>query len=232
LILKADTIGGLEALETLFKAFPVREATLGSPTRESVMHADANADPLHRVLIVFNVPVSDEVRQLAKDHNIAILESNIIYHLIESYQSWCTQRQTELLKERLAGLPRPVKIRMLPGYVFRASNPAIAGCEVTGVAKHGFPLFKPDRGRIGQILQVQKEGKTVEQAITGERVAISIEGPTIGRHIVEGDVLYTDLTSEEYRKLKELSQFLSDGERAVLQEIFELKRKSDPRFGL
>ncbi|MEM7813296.1 MAG: translation initiation factor IF-2 [Candidatus Aenigmatarchaeota archaeon] len=232
LILKADTIGSLEAMEVLFKAYPIKEATLGSPTREAVMHADANSDPLHRVLIAFNVPVSDEVRKLAKDRGIAILESNIIYHLIEEYQKWCAQRQEEMLRERLAGLPRPAKIRILPGYVFRASNPAIAGCEVAGVAKAGFQLFKPDRGRIGQVLQIQKEGKTVEQAATGERVAISIEGPTIGRQVDEGDVLYTDLTSEEYRKLKELSQFLSESERTVLQEIFELKRKSDPRFGL
>lgn len=232
LILKADTIGGLEALEMLFKRYPIREATLGSPTREVVMHADANSDSLHRVLIAFTVPISDEVRALAKDRGIAVIESNIIYHLVEDYQKWCEQKTTEMLQERLAGLPRPAKIRLLPGYVFRASNPAIAGCEVTGVVKQGFELFKPDRGAVGKILQVQKEGKNVEQAITGERIALSIEGPTIGRQIEEGDTLYTDLTSDEYKRLRELSQFLSESERAVLQEIFELKRKTDVRFGL
>jgi len=232
LILKADTIGGLEALEFLFKQYPIREATLGSPSREAVMHADANADPLYRVLIAFNATITDEVRKLAKDRKISIIESNIIYHLVEDYQKWCKQTQEEMLKARLEGLPRPAKIRILPGYVFRASNPAIAGCEVTGVVKQGFALFKPERGQVGKILQVQKEGKTVEQAITGERAAVSIDGPTIGRQVDEGDMLYTDLTSDEYRRLKELVQFLSTSEQTVLQEIFELKRKLDPRYGL
>jgi translation initiation factor 5B len=232
LILKADTIGGLEALEVLFKSYPIREATLGSPAREAVMHADANQDPLYRVLIAFNVPIGDEARKLANDRKITIIESNIIYHLVEDYQKWCKQTQAELLKAKLEGLPRPAKIRLLPGYVFRASNPAIAGCEVTGVAKQGFELFKSERGNVGKILQVQKEGKTVEQVITGERAAISIDGPTIGRQVDEGDILYTDLTSDEYRRLKELSQFLSTSEQSVLQEIFELKRKTDPRYGL
>jgi len=232
LILRADTIGGLEALETLFKNWPIREAMLGSPGREAFMHADANTDPFYRVLVAFNVPISDEVRQLAKDGKIGLIESNIIYHLVEDYQKWRTTTQDELLKSRLEGLTRPCKIRILPGYVFRASNPAIAGCEVTGVVKQGFVVFTPERGKIGTIMQVQKEGKNVEQAVTGERVAISIEGPTIGRQVDEGDVLYTDLTSEEYRKLRELSEFLSATEQSVLQEIFELKRKADPRFGL
>jgi len=232
LILKADTIGGLEALEVLFKEYPIREATLGSPTREAVMHADANTDPLYRVLIAFNTLISDEVRKLAKDRKIAIIESNVIYHLVEDYQKWCKQAEEEMLRTKLEGLPRPAKLRILPGYVFRASNPAIAGCEVTGIAKQGYLLFKAERGQVGKILQVQKEGKTVEQVITGERAAISIEGPTIGRQIDEGDILYTDLTSEQYRRLKELSQFLSTSEQSVMQEIFELKRKTDPRFGL
>ncbi len=232
LIIKSDTIGSLEAMEVLFKEFPVKEATLGSPSKETILRAEANKDPFHKIVIVFNLPISDEVRKVAKDRKINVLESNIIYHLHEEYVKWRESVAEEMRKKELEGVTKPAKLRLLPGYVFRASNPAVIGSEITGLLRAGCSLIKPEKGVVGKVMQIQKEGKTVLEAKSGERVAVSIEGPVVGRQIVEGDILYTDVTTEEYKKMKKLSTFLSDTEKHVLQEIFELKRKTDPRFGL
>lgn len=232
IIIKSDTIGSLEAMEVLFKQFPIKEATLGPPTKEAILRAEPNKDPFNRIVIVFNLPLSDELKKLAKDRKIHILQSDIIYHLHEDYLKWRAAVAEDLKKKELEGIVRPAKLRLLPGYVFRQSNPAVVGSEVTGLLHANCSLIKPGKGVVGKVLQIQKEGKTVAEAKTGERVAVSIEGPMVGRQIIEGDVLYTDVPGEAYKRLKKLSAFMSDSERQVLQEIFELKRKADPRYGL
>ena len=86
--------------------------------------------------------------------------------------------------------------------------------------------------QIGEIKQVQSQGQNIEEAKAGDKIAVSIIGPCVGRQIEEGDVLYVDLSSSEYMKLRKNEQFLSGTEKQVLQEIFEIKRKLDPRYGL
>jgi len=232
ILIKSDTVGSLEAMEMLFKHFPIKEATLGPPSKEAVIHATANKNPTNKIVIVFNVPVPEEIKQFAKDRKIRILESNVIYHLQEEYQKWKYEIEQNLKKKELEGVASPAKIRLLPGFVFRQSNPAVIGSEVTGILKSGVRLIKPEKGIIGKVQQIQKEGKTVNDAKTGERVAVSIEGPVVGRQVFEGDVLYANIESEDYKKLKSREQFLSGAEKQVLVEIYNIKRRADPRYGL
>lgn len=231
LILKADTIGSLEALINIFRNFPVRQALLGAITKQDVLNAELNQDLLNKVVIGFNVSSTEEAKFLAKNKNIRIFESNIIYHLIEDYEQWNDHQKEELKKREIAVVTRPAKITILPGYVFRASNPAIVGCEVFGTAKPGYKLLNIDGREIGEIKQIQKEGETLE-SVENDKVAISISGPTVGRQIFEGDVLYSNITNDDYKKLKAFEKFLSENEKSILNEIFEIKRKIDSRFGL
>jgi translation initiation factor 5B len=231
IVLKADTIGSLEAMLILFKDYPIKEATLGSPARESLIHAEANSDPFNRIIMAFNVPVGDEILHLAKDRNVGILQSNIIYHLLEEYRKWKAKTEEDLRKKELEGVTRPAKIKLLPGFTFRASGPAVVGVEVAGLLRP-CQLFKPAKGPIGSLRQIQAEGKTIAEATQGMRVAVSIEGPTVGRQIQENDTLYSDISTEEYKKLKQFSDLISEAEKSLLPEIFAEKRKLDPRFGL
>ncbi|HIG97065.1 MAG TPA: hypothetical protein HA230_01845 [Candidatus Aenigmarchaeota archaeon] len=72
----------------------------------------------------------------------------------------------------------------------------------------------------------------MDEAKTGDKVAISISGPTIGRQVKENETLYTDINTNEYKALKKNEKFLSAPELTVLEKIFVIKRKMDPRFGL
>lgn len=231
LILKADTIGSLEALINIFGAYPVKEATIGQITKSDIIKAEANSDSLNKVVIGFNTKVSEEMEKFSGDKHVKILKSNIVYRLREDYEKWVEEEKEEIRKSELDTIVRPGKVKILPGCIFRASNPAIVGCEVLGgTIKPGYKLIKDSR-EVGEIKQIQDQGKNVEQASIGNKVAVSIIGPTVGRQIEESDVLYTDVPSEDYKKMVQLEKFLSEHEKQVLEEIAEIKRKAEKMYG-
>jgi len=235
LIFKAGNLGGLEALITLFKNYPIKEAEIGQITKKDVIDADANKDDKNRIVIVFDTDVSEDALAIAKDKGIKIIQSNIIYRLTEEYEKLIKQIEEDAKKKELEALTRPGKMKILPGLIFRASNPAIVGCEVLGgIVKPGYILFKFEKGlkEIGEIKQIQAQGENLDEAKISDKIAVSIIGPTVGRQINEGDTLYTDISSEEYKRLIRNMQFLTEHEKSILQEILEMKRKADPRFGL
>ncbi len=106
--------------------------------------------------------------------------------------------------EKLDTIVMPAKIHILPGHTFRASKPAVVGVEIlAGSIKSGYKL-KKDGKEIGEIKAIQSEGMSVTKAEAGEKVAVSIEGPTVGRQIQEGDELFTIINEETVKVLKEL----------------------------
>ncbi len=231
LILKADTIGSLEALLNVFHEYPVREATIGQITKSDVIKAEANKDIFLKAVLGFNTKVSEEMEDFTKDKGIRILESNIVYRLLEDYEKWVEEKKEDIKKKELEEITHAAKIKILPGCIFRASNPAIVGCEVLGgVIKPGYRLTKENK-EIGEIKQIQIEGKNVEEAKIGDKVAVSIVGPTVGRQIDESDTLYTDVSSDDYKKLMKHEKLLQNHEKKVLEEIVEIKRKKEPMYG-
>ena len=223
-ILKADTLGSLEALIKILKDnnIPIRKAKIGSVTRADAIEASCMESPLNRVIFAFNVPVSPEAKEI---ENIKIFRGNVIYKLIEDYEEWSEEKQREIEREKLESVIRPGKIKILPGFVFRASNPAIVGVEVLGgIVKPGYSLVKEGK-IVGKIEQIQKEGSNISMAKCNDKVAISIAGPTVGRQIKEGDELYTAMGKENIRRLEELKNLLTDSELQVLDEIKEKKEE-------
>ncbi|MEM1555065.1 MAG: translation initiation factor IF-2, partial [Desulfurococcaceae archaeon] len=191
--------------------------------------------PEYRVILAFNVKVLADAEELATLENIRIFKHNVIYRLLEEYFKWLEEyRLMEKLKE-LDSLVRPGKIRILPGYVFRRSDPAIVGIEVLGgVVKPGYPLMRSDGVNLGVIQQIRDRDNVLKEARIGQRVAVSIKGRImIGRHVDEGDVMYTDIPHEDVVKLlKKFRNELSNDEIEVLNEIISIKRKQNPFYGL
>ncbi len=238
-IVKADTLGTLEALTQFLrnKGIPVRAARVGHITKRDVMEAIAvkNNKKEYGVILGFNVKVLPEAEELAKREGIKIFTHNVIYKLIEDYEEWLKQLKEEERRKKIEKLVRPGKIRILPGFVFRRSDPAIVGVEVLGgTIRPGYPLMKESGERVGSIMQIQDRGKAIPEAKAGMQVAISIRGRVmVGRHIDEGDVLYTDVPAEHARLwLSEFKNELSDDEKFVLQEIIKIKRKQNPLYGV
>ncbi|MBI2583304.1 MAG: translation initiation factor IF-2 [Candidatus Aenigmarchaeota archaeon] len=232
LVVKTDTIGSLEALLNVLKDYPIKEATIGAVTRGNILLAQANEEEKNRVVIAFNADTSEEMQALAKKSGVAIIKTDVIYHIIDEYEDFVKRLAEELMDKQVADATRPAEIHILKGYVFRQSHPAIVGCEIKGILKPGCSLLKEGRGIVGTVKQMQKEGKNVEDAKSGDKVAVSIEGPTVGRQIEEGDVLYTDISSEDYKKLREYEELLTKDEADILEIVAEMKRKSDKMYGL
>ncbi|MEM5790910.1 MAG: translation initiation factor IF-2, partial [Candidatus Aenigmatarchaeota archaeon] len=163
----------------------------------------------------------------SKDLKIEIFVNNIIYRIIEEYKEWCLKEKEREIKEKLEKLTWPAKIKILPGYVFRASKPAIFGIEVlAGKIKPNVVLLRKDGKEIGNIKEIQKEGKNIPEAKSGDKVAISMEEPTIGRQIKEGDILYVNVPKDDLNViLSEFPHILGEDEMKIIEEMKKLNLK-------
>lgn len=237
-VVKADTLGSLEALiEALRREnIPIRLADVGPVSKNDVIEASVvkGSKPEYGVILVFNTKVLREAEELIETEGIKLFSSNVIYQLLEDYLKWLREYREQARRREIDALVRPGKLRILPGYVFRRSDPAIVGVEVIkGTIKPNHPLMREDGLEIGVIMQIRDRDNVLKQAIIGQRVAISIKGKImIGRQVDEGDVVYTDIPREHVVAwLTKYKDELRDDEREVLEEIIRIKRKTDPLYG-
>ncbi|MGB2726974.1 MAG: translation initiation factor IF-2 [Halobacteriota archaeon] len=235
LIIKADTIGSLEALALELKGEgigKIKKAEVGNISKRDVIDATTVRDSYLRVVLGFNVDMLPDAREIALQNGIRVFISDVIYRLIEDYELWVKSEREKEKRELVDKLPTPAKIKILPGCVFRQSKPAIVGVEVlSGKIKTGVELIKADGTAVGAINEIQDKGVSIKKADAGMQVAISMKKPTVGRQIMENDVLYVDISEEEMKKMKMLKGLLSAEEEEVLEELVRVKRKRSPVWG-
>lgn len=232
LVVKADALGSLEALTTSLSAgnVPVRIADVGDVSRRDVVETIVvkAKDPFLAAIIAFNVKMLPDAEQEASSSGIPVFRGNIIYHVLEDYSRWVTAQKSAGVKAEMDLLIRPGKLRIMKGYVFRRNDPAIVGVEVLqGVIHPKCPLVKEDGKRVGTIVRIQDQGKDVQEVSVGKQVAVSIDKPTVGRQISEGDVLYVDVPPQHVKIfLTKFRDYLSPGEIALLNEITGLNKQT------
>jgi len=234
ILIKADTIGSLEALikESRDKNIEIRKAEIGNVSKRDIIEADATTEPLNRIIFAFNVKILPEAKEQLNEMDVTVFNEDVIYTIMENYDEWLAKKKAEIEQKRREDYIHPGKIKFLPEYVFRINHPAVIGVRViSGRIQAGTKLLKEDGRVIGKIKSIQSENKTVEEAIQGEEVAISIEGVTVGRQIKGNDILYTDIPKEDAKKLKEMD-VLNPDERDVLEKITQIKRKTDKFWGI
>lgn len=230
IIIKADNIGSLEALSVLLreKGIHIRKASVGAISKKDLTDAESNhdLDPLHAAILGFNIP------PLPSTEKAKIITNAIIYRIIEEYEAWVTQEEKRIAQEKLKDLMRPCKAEVLANCIFRQSNPCVAGVEIlSGAITTNMPLMKAGGDKLSQVKEIQLDKKNVNVAEKGKQVAIALPGVTAGRHINEGDILYTDISPPDFRELKKHSKLLGEEEIELLKEIAEIKRKEDPFWG-
>ncbi|RLF29562.1 MAG: translation initiation factor IF-2 [Thermoplasmata archaeon] len=234
IMIKADTIGSLEALikEARDKGVHVRRAEIGNVSKRDIIEADAAADPLNKVIFAFNVKILPEAKDELTGREVVVFNEDVIYTIMEKYEEWLERKKQELEKKRREEYVHPGMIRFLPQYVFRVSHPAIIGVRVlAGRIKTGMKLMREDGKIIGTIRGIQSENKSLEEALQGEEVAISIDGVTVGRQIKGDDILFTDIPESDAKKLREMNVLTAD-EKDVLNKIIEIKRKENKFWGI
>lgn len=235
-MIKADTIGGLEALRNLLqeKNIPIASAALGDLTKKDLSSLESlrDKDEFTGILLGFNINIPPAIEEQIKTKKLKIITHDVIYKVIEDYENYINSLKREIEMQQLNKLVRPCKFAILKGYLFRQSNPAIVGVEIEiGKIKSGDPIMNSDGKRISSVKSMQEGKDSVTIAEQGKQVAMAMDNVTVGRQINEGDFLYTDIPEDDFKKLKELRANLSKREIEILKEIAEIKRRTNPVWG-
>ncbi len=234
LLIKADTIGSLEALikESRDKGIDIRKAEIGNVSKRDITEAAASTDPFNKVIFAFNVKILPEAKEELKETNVTVFNHDVIYTILEKHEEWYAKTKTLLEKQRRQTYTHPGMIKILPEYIFRVSHPAIFGVRVlAGRIHQDMKLMREDGRVIGRIKGIQEENQTVDEAKQGAEVAVSVDGITIGRQVKGGDILYTDIPVEDAKQLRDMDVLTMD-EKDVLEKIFEIKRKTEKFWGM
>ncbi len=229
-IIKADTLGSLEALSKLLQdaGVLVKRASVGLITKKDLSDAEANlsADAFNAAILGFNIPKPEQT-------SIPVFCSDVIYRLLDDFKAWQEEQKIHHERQELHGLVSPAKILLLNGYTFRQSNPAVMGIEVmSGRLLPNTTLMKANGQEVALVKQVENEQKPVPEAKRGSRVSIAMPDVIVGRHIKEGEILYSMLPEEHFRKYKELKETLTTDEKELLKEIAVIMRVKNPVWGV
>jgi translation initiation factor 5B len=228
IIIKADTLGSLEALTRLLreKGIKIRRAGIGDINKNDISEASSEDNALNRLVLGFNV------KELEKDESVHVISNNIIYKIIEDTEKWLENESKRLESKELGDMVKPFKIEILRDHIFRKKDPAIVGVEVlAGTIKANSPITK-DGTKLGTLKSIKDGKDNVHEAIEGKQVAVALTGVTVGRQIEEGDMLYSDIPEGDFKALKKLKQYLNSKEKDVMRELSEMRREENPTWGI
>ncbi|NCO11414.1 translation initiation factor IF-2 [Candidatus Pacearchaeota archaeon CG_4_9_14_0_2_um_filter_39_13] len=233
IIIKADSLGSLEALITLLKQANVKfvKAGIGPISKADVISAKANLkiNSLDSMIVGFNV----EVEEGLELDNIKVITNPVVYRLIEKLQEWRAKKKAEMEKEKLMGLANICKLEVLPQYVFRNSNPAIFGARVlAGKLKTNMALIDEKDNNIARVKAIQSERQSVQEASEGQEIALSLPGVNYERQIKDDTrFLYANISESQFKTFKKNKDLLSSSEISTLQEIADIKRRKTEDWG-
>ncbi|QRF76264.1 putative translation initiation factor IF-2 [Thermoplasmatales archaeon] len=229
---KAEALGSLEAIsyELSQRNIPIRNATIGDITRRDVTDVATLNDPMERLIIGFNVNVTDDARDSVLSTDIGILIGNIIYSLMDQAEKWLKDRETQIREARKQEKSLPAKFTIMPENIFRATKPVIVGVHIEGGSiKVGDRLIKSD-GRYGGSIKSIRDGETSKKyADAPSEVAVAIEGVTLNRQIFPGESLYVDIPESVVKELRESNSDAAT--MSILDETIKIKRKENIFWG-
>ncbi|MFC6939411.1 translation initiation factor IF-2 [Salinirubellus sp. GCM10025818] len=237
-VVKADTLGSLEAIaDALEEAeIPIVRAEVGDVAPRDIAVASTANDPKHEVILAFNVEILADAEQRAREQDVRIFEQDVIYQLVDDYEEFVEGIERSQQEQVLDKITRPCRFRVLEDHVFRQSSPAVVGVEVlSGTLKRNSRVVKWEGNeptRVGQLKSIQDEGENIDELRAGNRAAVSIDGPTVGRQIEEGDELWTEIPEKHAKILEqELREDIPSDEIEALSQYLEKHRKVDPFWG-
>ena len=238
-VLKADTLGSLEALENHFtkNGVKISIADVGPIKKEDVMNANIvkYLDPYSAAVLGFNVSILPEAREQATIDNIRIFTNDVIYRLLEDFIAYSETRKAEDTAKGLSELILPAKLKMLPDFIFRNSNPAVFGVHVeAGTLLPKVPLITDQGKKVRRIHQIQDKGKTLEKANKDSEVAISIRGIEIGRDLGKDEILFVSVPESHVRQLmgKFINELTADQRDALREYIILMRKSTHPWWGM
>lgn len=232
IVVKADSLGSLEALLVLLrqKQIQVLKAGIGTITKKDVYIASSLPEE-DQVILGFNVEPAEDIEETDLK-KIKVLTNQVVYRLIDEFEKYRAERQVEIERKKLGELPSIAKISILD-FVFRNTNPAIFGIKVEGgVLRQELEMINNSDEKIGRVKAIQADKTSLQHAERGKEVAISMPGVNFERQLKVGEFLYSNLSEFQFRKFKEYKDILSSEEKSILQEIAAIKRRKEVTWGI
>ena len=237
-VVKADTLGSLEAMANALKEaeVPIMRAEVGDIAPRDIAIAETANQDEHKALLGFNVSILPNAENELESADVTLFTNDVIYQLIEDYETYVEQRKRAQQETVLDKVVRPARFQLLPDHTFRQNDPAVVGVEVlagTLQNNRNVGAFEGNEfDRLGTLSGIQKQGDDVDEARAGERVSIAIDGPTVGRDINEGDTLWSEVPEKHAKILEqELKSEITGDEREALAAYLDTRRKRDPFWG-
>ncbi|MHA1684691.1 MAG: translation initiation factor IF-2 [Promethearchaeota archaeon] len=233
IVLKADSIGSLEAIVKLFREsnVKIRRADVGLISKKDIVDAATTQSdsPALSVVLGFNVEILDEAMKEANKQGIRIFTNDVIYRLLEEYQEYVEAREEEEKLTILSALVKPAVLKIIPEFIFRRSNPAVFGVRVEkGSVSPKSYLVNQSGVRVGRIHQIQLNNESVKLAKQNDEIAISINDVTFGRQIKEDDTLYVSVPESHVRVYRtKFRHEISPDELDALKEYVEVMKAKE-----
>jgi len=212
---------------------PILKVGIGNINKIDAISAKANLEisPVNSVVVGFNVDVDDDAKEISS--KIKFINQKVIFKLVEDLLEFQKNKRQEIEKERLMELAPICKLEILHKYVFRNTKPAIFGVRVLGgKLKQNMFIMADSGGDLDRVKGLQEEKTSLTEAESGKEVALSLQKANYEREIKDKKFLYSDLTPGQFKSFKKNKDLLSSDEIKILQEIADIKRKKDDKWGL
>ncbi|XP_041834673.1 eukaryotic translation initiation factor 5B isoform X2 [Melanotaenia boesemani] len=232
---QASTLGSLEALLEFLRTSKVPYAgiNIGPVHKKDVMKASTmlEHDPQYAVILAFDVKVERESQEMADSLGVRIFSAEIIYHLFDAFTKYREDYKKAKQDEFKHIAVFPVKLRVLPQFIFNSRDPIVMGVSVeAGVLKQGTPLCVPSKGfvDIGIVTSIEMNHKPVDTAKKGQEICVKIEpipgeSPKMyGRHFEATDIIVSKITRASIDALK--NWFRDEMQKSDWQLIMDLKK--------
>ena len=189
--INAPTMGMGIALYNLCKSkdIPVSEINIGDIKKIQMMmisNSMINSKDIdtqiynkrYKTILSYDINVSKEIQDLAKESEITILTGNIIYHLVDEYIKFASNLDESIKKRHTNLLPKSI-LTIIDRFVFMKRNPIIMGVTVKSNNLHkGMILctksIKGDKIILGKVDSIQKDKNDIEIGNVGDDVCIKI----------------------------------------------------------
>ncbi|RBI63500.1 translation initiation factor IF-2 [halophilic archaeon] len=238
IVVKADTLGSLEAIVSALEEaeIPVMRAEVGDVAPRDVSVATTADEDKHRTILAFNVGILPDAEDAADQQGVRLFQRDVIYQLVEEFDEYVEELERAQQQTVLDNITRPARFRILEDHVFRQNDPAVVGVEVlSGTVRNNANVAKFEGNqpkRVGSIKGIQEQGEDVDEARSGNRVSVAIDGPTVGRQIEEDDELWIEIPEKHAKILEqELDDDIPVDELEALQMYLDKQRKRDPFWG-
>jgi len=196
LIVKADVLGSLEAIEVVLKEIPQDKASLKIIRKEvgGITESDVKlAKGANGIIIGFRVKADSVAKSLAFRERVKIMNFEVIYELAQEVRRLLSKKlEFETIRNDLG------KIKVLAIFRTEKSSQIIGGKVIEGEARRG-SLLDVYRGQErmggGKIAELQRNKKVVDKLDKGAECGILYKGDV---KIEEGDIL--EVYMEEKKK--------------------------------